>query len=74
MSDEFPPRREPVPTIPPPGERMNSQQTATFIGISDGTLRNWRCVGAGPAHYKFRGVVWYWRRDVVQFIQRGRVE
>lgn len=32
--------------------RVSEEVAAEFIGVSFGTLKNWRCQGKAPRHYK----------------------
>ncbi|WP_227288019.1 helix-turn-helix domain-containing protein [Boseongicola sp. H5] len=50
---------------------MTTDQAAAYLSVSNGTLRNWRSVGAGP-HYKTVGrIVRYHRDDLDAFMMAG---
>lgn len=50
-----------------PDLRTTSAGAAELLGISPGTLRNWRSEGKGPAS-KHIGQVWYWIPEVLDWI------
>jgi|GEM_PF-2522692 len=52
----FPPRPDLAPPVPPPEERLTSAQAAAYLGVSVGTLRNWRHALTGPAYYRLDGI------------------
>jgi len=68
----FPPRHEDA-AVPPLGERLLPGEVAAMIGVTEGTLRNWRSKRRGPAYYQL-GRILYWRRDVEKWIASQRVE
>lgn len=43
-----------------------------MLGISEGTLRYWRCVGLGPPWVKLGRRALYSVSDLVEFIARAR--
>ena len=51
---------------------LSSKQTARVLGIPEGTLRYWRCIGSGPAWVKLGRRTLYSVADLVEFIARGR--
>src|SRR5881394_1751492 len=55
-------------------ERMTAREVAALIGVSVGTLANWRSARRGPSYYKLRpGRIFYLRRDVETWIAEARV-
>jgi hypothetical protein len=69
----FPPRPAPGdPPIPPLSERLRPWEAAALIGVSEATLRNWRCQRKGPAYYVV-GRVFYVRSDVAAWLKTRRV-
>lgn len=55
-----------------PDGRMDSSNTAKYVGCSKKTLANMRTAGIGPAYVK-RGRIFYFREDVDAWLQAGRV-
>lgn len=55
-----------------PDGRMDSLNTARYIGCSEKTLANMRSQGIGPAFVK-RGRVFYYKDDVDAWLRAGRV-
>lgn len=52
---------------------LTSAQAAAFLQVTEGTLRLWRCQGAGPTYIKLGGrAVRYTRTDLDTYIDRGR--
>jgi len=51
---------------------VSSKQAARALGIPEGTLRYWRCIGSGPAWVKLGRRALYSVDDLVEFIARGR--
>lgn len=43
---------------------LDTKQVAKLLGISEGTLENWRCTGKGPKFTKFGSLVRYRRSDL----------
>ena len=51
---------------------VSSKQAAGVLGIPEGTLRYWRCIGRGPGWVKLGRRTLYSVDDLVEFIARGR--
>ncbi len=51
---------------------VSSKHAAGVLGIPEGTLRYWRCIGSGPAWVKLGRRTLYSVDDLVEFIARGR--
>jgi hypothetical protein len=54
-----------------PDGRMSLGNAATYLGVHEQTLRNWRLRGTGPRSIKVAGRVWFYRHDLDHFIARG---
>lgn len=52
--------------------RLDRKNAALALGKSEQTLANWCVQGAGPAHFKVNGRVYYWLADVEAY-GRGEV-
>ena len=55
-----------------PPQLVSSQEAARMLGLPEGTLRYWRCIGSGPAWVKLGRRALYSVKDLVEFIARGR--
>ncbi|RNC71829.1 MAG: hypothetical protein ED859_03765 [Desulfuromonadales bacterium] len=55
-----------------PDGRMDSKNTATYIGKSEKTLAMMRCNGTGPKFIK-RGRIFYFKDDVDVWLKEGTV-
>jgi hypothetical protein len=56
-------------------DRLVTDQVASeVLGVSDGTLRQWRYRGRGPAFIRVGSKVRYSLRDLREYIARGRVD
>lgn len=55
-------------------ETLTDQQVQRLYGINRGTLRNWRCMGRGPAFVKDGKIVLYRRKDIEAYLQSHRVK
>jgi hypothetical protein len=74
----------PVPSAPlpvasrtiPTTKFVRPKEAAPFIGVTEGTLRQWRHKNRGPAYYIPPGVrtVLYDLSDLRAFVTAGRVE
>jgi hypothetical protein len=62
------------PGLLPLAVRVTERDAARYIGVTAGTLRNWRAAGKGPVYYKLLSRVFYVRRDLDAFLVRCRVE
>ena len=51
---------------------VSSKQAASVLGIPEGTLRYWRCIGTGPAWVKLGRRTLYSVADLIEFVARGR--
>ena len=56
-----------------PDGRMDTKNTSTYIGLSEKTLAMMRSAGKGPTYVK-RGRVFYYKDDLDQWLQEGRVQ
>lgn len=56
-----------------PDGRMRPRAAAYLLGVSEQTLRKWRCENVGPAYYKY-GSVWYRIDDLLSRIDQSRIE
>ena len=52
---------------------MKEHEVAEKLGVSTGTLRNWRSQGVGPAFHKMPSIR-YSVKDVIEYIEKTRVE
>lgn len=71
--DEFPPKgptRAPIPAL---DQRLNAAQAAELLGVSPGTLKNWRSQQKGPAFYRL-GQIFYAKSDLETFVARSRTD
>ena len=55
-----------------PPQLVSSREAARMLGLPEGTLRYWRCIGTGPAWVKLGRRTLYSVKDLVEFIARGR--
>jgi hypothetical protein len=55
-----------------PSQLVSSREAARMLGLPEGTLRYWRCIGRGPAWVKLGRRTLYSVEDLVEFIARGR--
>ena len=55
-----------------PPHLVSSREAARMLGLPEGTLRYWRCIGSGPAWVKLGRRTLYSVRDLVDSIARGR--
>ena len=49
------------------GRWISTAEVATFTGVAEKTLCNWRCLGTGPAYSKVGRLIRYWDADVNEF-------
>lgn len=49
---------------------LTVDEAAELLGISPGTLRNWRCVDRGPISYLNGKRIYYRRSDVTDWLDR----
>ena len=54
-------------------ELLTQDQVAELLGVTKGTLANWRTSGLGPRYFKPIGKVKYRKSDVEAFIDAGVV-
>lgn len=73
--------RTPAATATDPDQLLGTVDLARWLGVPQGTLRNWRCKGWGPASFKVGGRTVYRRRAVDAWLatqematKRGGVE
>ena len=53
-----------------PDGRMKPKDTACYIGLSKGTLANWRTLGKGPKFTLIGGRIFYYQSEVNDWLQR----
>ena len=53
---------------------LNEKEVSSRYSIHVQTLRNWRCVGKGPAYVKLSRLVRYPIRDLESYFQARRVD
>lgn len=51
-----------------PGPLLTTTEVAEIFGLTEKTLRNWRCLQQGPPWVKHRGRVYYRTADVDAYI------
>jgi hypothetical protein len=55
---------------------LSTKEAAHILGIPDGTLRQWRCLGVGPTYIKLgdgkKSIVRYAVQDVEQYIHERK--
>jgi len=59
-------------TVYPDG-RMDSRNSATYLGVSEGTLALWRSRGIGPKFIK-RSRIWYLIEDLDAWLAEARCQ
>lgn len=52
----------------------DENETASRLGVSKHTLRNWRQAGTGPPWYKLGHAVRYDKDDIAKYLKAGRRE
>lgn len=50
---------------------LTTEQAASYLSVSPGTLRNWRSSGAGPSYHVVGRIVRYHRDDLDAFLMEG---
>ena len=55
------------------GPWLTPAEAAAYLALSEGSLRNWRSAGTGPAYSKAAGRVRYRSDDLDAFMDAGRV-
>ena len=53
---------------------LNDKQAAYLLGLGEQTLRNWRMQSKGPVYVKAGRAVRYNFKDLISFMERGRVD
>ncbi len=53
---------------------LNSKDAAKFLGLSKQTLINWRHNSKGPDYIKLGGAIRYRTCDLVEFLERNKIE
>jgi hypothetical protein len=53
-----------------PDGRVDTKNTAFYLGVTEKTLAMWRCQGKGPRFIK-RGRVFYFKEDLDAWIQQA---
>jgi hypothetical protein len=56
-----------------PDGRLDSASAATYLGMNEKTLANWRCKGIGPRFVK-RGRIFYFKVDLDAWLNEGRAQ
>lgn len=54
------------------GELLTPAEAASYLGLSAGTLANFRCTGEGPAFHKVARFVRYDREDLRNWMRSRR--
>jgi len=59
-----------------PHRRLSVKEAARILGITTGSLHNWRTAGMGPAYYKEKpdmptSRVWYVLSDVLDWLKQN---
>jgi len=50
--------------------KLNIEEAAKYLSVSEGTLANWRHAGTGPLYYKPTGkLVYYYKEDLDNWIK-----
>jgi hypothetical protein len=57
-----------------PDGRVSRADAAVFLGMTEGTMRNWACRGVGPLVRKVGGKAFYRFRDLEAFRDTGARE
>ena len=52
--------------------RLSEIEAAEYLGITVGTLRNWRVQRRGPDYVKIGRVTTFWVEDLDRFIEQSR--
>ena len=52
---------------------MNEKKAAECLGLSVGTLQNWRCNSEGPTYLKLGGAVRYRPEDLEAYVEENLV-
>lgn len=52
-------------------ERLNTKEAAEFLKYSESTLETWRLEDKGPRWYKPLGKVFYFKDDLILWLQHG---
>lgn len=55
-------------------QQLKSDEAAKFLRFSRQTLCNWRHTNRGPAYIKLGGSIRYRVTDLVEFIERSRIQ
>lgn len=55
-------------------EYLTERDVSKITKLALPTLRNYRCMGQGPAYLKAGRAVRYCLKDVITFMERNRVE
>jgi hypothetical protein len=55
-------------------EYLKPIEAARFIGFRPETLTNWRSRRIGPPYYRRNRRIFYKRRDLIDFMEAGKVE
>ena len=53
-----------------PDGRLDTRNTAQYLGVSDKTLAMWRCQGTGPPYIK-PGRIFYFKADLDKWLNEG---
>lgn len=51
---------------------LTTDEAAVYLGLSKGTLENWRSSGSGPEYCQPSGKVYYLISDLDAWIESGR--
>lgn len=62
------------PDVPFMTDAISPKQAAHLLGYNVVTLAKWRDEGRGPSYTKIGPRYWYRRVDILEWLQRHRVE
>ena len=70
VQPECPRRAPPVKTeLVDSPEMLTARQVAKLLGVSDGTLENWRRAGRGPPYHKIERCIRYSRKTISAYLK-----
>jgi hypothetical protein len=58
--------------VPEEAHLFTPSEVAEILGVSVGTLANWRVYGTGPKFLRVNGGVRYAKTDLLRFLEAGR--
>jgi len=51
--------------------RMTPKDAALYTGFKEGTLANWRIQGIGPKYIKINNRIFYYQKDLDDYMRSG---